>query len=98
MGMSLHSMKRLERQPFMIIKLQQLQPNKWAVYEFNERDRTINLIEKLDGSIDEIGQKLAKERQQKIMLMPGWEPKFYCGKPRFWLFDLFRNAGNGGIL
>lgn len=82
----------------MIIKMQQVQPNKWAVYEFNERDRTINLLDKLDGSIEEIGRKLAKEKQEKIMLMPGWEPNFYHGKPRFWRFDLFANTGKGGIL
>jgi hypothetical protein len=35
------------------------------------------------------------------MLMPGWEPRFYHGKPRFWLFSLFGktvNTGKGGIL
>lgn len=86
----------------MIIKMQQLQPNKWAVYELNEKDRTINLIDKLDGSINEIGQKIAKEKKQKVMLMPGWEPNFYHGKPRFWQFNFFCNpsvaCGKGGIL
>jgi hypothetical protein len=82
----------------MIIKMQRVQSNKWAVYEYNERDRTINLFDKLDGSIEEIGRRLALEKKEKIVLMPGWEPNFYHGKPRFWKFNLFIGVSKGGIL